>query len=142
FLVDNSFERSKFIRDVVVFLYQNRNEVVQPQNIMQRIDALEQYLYEHPYAISNIPCNQIPQWQEVAQHQVPQSVKDKLILLNQMRPGQNYDFALQSIENAGGSLVNNDYFAVTFDHLPNKPAPHQNQQFTAEEFLSYVRTNI
>ena len=141
YLTPNSLERSKFIRSVMYFLLANP-QTVQPQNILERIDALEQYLYNNPYAISNIPCNQIPQWQEVAQHQVPQSVKDKLIYLNQMRPGQNYDFALQSIENASGSLVNNDYFAVIFDHLPNKPAPHQNQQFTAEEFLFYVRTNI
>jgi hypothetical protein len=39
-------------------------------------------------------------------------------------------------------LVNNDYFAVTFNQLPNKPLPHNTEQFTAEGFIFYVRTHI
>jgi len=137
----SEYNKVKYIRDVIYFLLANP-QTVHPNNILERIDALEQYLYDHPYAISNIPCDQIPYWQEVVQYQVPQSVKDKLSYLNQTRPGENYDWALQYIENANGPNVNNDYFSVTFRDLPQKPAPHDSQQFTAEEFLSYVRTNI
>jgi hypothetical protein len=142
YLVPNTLEKSKFIRDVAVFLSQNKNDIVQPEKILERIQALEQYLYDNPYAISNIPCEQIPLWQEVVQHQVPQSVKNKLQNLDDTQSSPYYGWALQNIENADGSLVNNDYFSVTFNTMPYKPFPHQNQQFTPEEFLYYVRTNL
>lgn len=142
FSTNESYEYAKFVRDAIIYFCNNRNEIVEPQNFMSRLTNLEQYLYDNPYAISDIPCNQIPLWQDVVQHQVPQSVKNKLQNLNDTHPNRNYVFAIQNIENAKGSLVNNDYFAVTFDHLPNKPAPHQNQQFTPQELLQYVRKNI
>ncbi|GEM_PF-1059401 len=134
-------DNAEYVYDIIQFLTQNPN-TIQPQNILQRIDALEQYLYDHPYAISDIPCDQIPQWQEVAQHQVPQSVKNKLQNLDDTHTSPYYGWALQNLENANGSLVNNDYFSVTFNTMPYKPVPHQNEQFTPEEFLYYVRTNL
>lgn len=142
YLSPNTLEKSRFIFDVILFVCSNKDNIVEPQNILQRIDALEQYLYDHPYAISDIPCDQIPQWQEVAQHQVPTSVKNKLQNLDNTHTSPYYGWALQNIENAKGSLVNNDYFSVTFNTMPYKPFPHNNEQFTAAEFLSYVRTNL
>lgn len=142
YLSNNTLNKSLFIRSVIEFLYQNRNEVVSPQNIMQRIEAVSNYLYDNPYAISDIPCDQISQWQDVAQHQVPQSVKNKLQNLDNAHTSPYYGWALQNIENAKGSKVNLDYYAVTFNTMPYKPFPHQNQQFTPEEFLYYVRTNL
>lgn len=126
---------------VIDFLMENP-QTVQRENIIQRIHALEQYLYDNPYSLLDIPCDQIPQWQEVAQHQVPQSVKNKLQNLDNTQTSPYYGWALQSIEEANGSLVNNDYFAVTFTTMPYKPFPNQNQQFTPEEFLRFVRITI
>ncbi|MFA5618746.1 MAG: hypothetical protein WDA08_00420 [Weeksellaceae bacterium] len=135
-------DQAEFIYSAIIFLCQNKDVVVEPENFMDRLHSLEQYLYENPFAISNIPCNQIPQWQEVAQYPIPQSVKDKLQNLDDAHISPYYGWALQNLENAKGSLVNNDYFAVTFNTMPYKPAPHDSQQFTPEEFLNFVRTNI
>ena len=141
YLSNNTSEKSLFVRGVATFLTQNK-DVVQSEKIMERIANLEQYLYDNPYAISNIPCNQIPLWQEVAQHQVPTSVKNKLQNLDNAHISPYYGWALQNIEKAKGSLVNNDYFSVTFSTMPYKPFPHQNEMFTPEEFLNFVRRNI
>lgn len=50
------------------------------------------------------------------------------------------DFDIQYLEEAEGAVVNMDYFPVVIDRLPNNP--NTGQQFTADGFLEYIRTNI
>lgn len=98
---------------------------------------IDELLIDNPALLLEMDCNQIQFWQTLAQHTAPQSVLDKIDNL----PSSFFnDFEIQSLNNAGGTMVNLDYFSVNLSTLPNNPST--NQQFTADEFLDYIRRNI
>jgi len=90
---------------------------------------LAELLRENPHLLLDIPCDEIENWQEVAQRDVPQSVLDRLV---QDIPG----LEIQHLEDAEGVSVNIDYFSVTFpaSSIPGGLSPNQ--------FLDQIRTNI
>lgn len=94
-------------------------------------------LEDNPFYLLEIDCNQLPNWQTLAQHHAPQSVQDKI---NNLPSGTFNDFEIQSLEDANGTMVNLDYFSVNITTLPNDPST--GQQFTADEFQDYFRRNI
>jgi len=93
-----------------------------------------------PFKLLEIDCNQIENWQSLAQHNAPQSVLDKVQDLKDNHEALLGDWDIQYLNDAGGTIVNMDYFAVNITTLPNNPTT--GQQFTANEFLDYFRRNI
>lgn len=85
-----------------------------------------------PFLLVEIDCDQIQKWQALTQHTPPQSVLDKLASLNSVN--------VQNIDDADGTVVNMDYFPIIIDKLPNNP--DTGIQFTADEFLDYIRIKI
>jgi hypothetical protein len=103
------------------------------------IDELSNLIEDNPFALLDIDCSQIQQWQTLAQNTASQEILDKIDGL----PSSIFnDFEIQSLENANGSVVNMDYFPVKISTLPNKPGTNPVEQFTADEFLDYFRRNI
>jgi hypothetical protein len=108
---------------------------------LMKLALLKNLLQENPFYLVEIPCDELPKWQVLAQHVPPQSVIDKLKNLD-----DNYtsiisgDWDIQYIENASGPIVNMDYFPVTISKLPKDPAT--GLQFTPDGFFNYVRKNL
>jgi hypothetical protein len=104
-------------------------------------DLIEEYinqvLEDNPFLLLEIDCNQIQNWQTLAQHTAPQSVQNKI---NSLPSSLTNDFEIQALSDAGGTMVNLDYFSVNVTNLPNNP--NTNTQFTADEFLDYTRRNF
>ncbi|MBW1299038.1 hypothetical protein [Aquimarina litoralis] len=92
---------------------------------------------DNPFKLIEIDCNQIENWQILAQHTAPQSVQNKI---NNLPNSWANDFEIQSINDAKGTMVNLDYFSVNVSELPNNP--NTNSSFTADEFLNYMRLNF
>jgi len=99
--------------------------------------ALQIALEEDPFLLLEIDCDQIQQWQTLAQHTAPQSVQDKI---NNLPSSITNDFEIQALSDASGTAVNLDYFSVNITELPDDP--NTNTPFTADEFLDYVRRNF
>lgn len=110
-------------------------------------EGIEQFINyllteDSPFLLLDFPCEQLPYWQAIYDHQVPQSVINKLNQIENDQTTPYYDWDIQSIETAKGAAVNLDYYSVTFDKMPKKPYPNQNQQFTPQEFLNHIRKNL
>jgi hypothetical protein len=109
------------------------------------VDSLQEYisfelqneLLESPFKLVEIDCDQIEQWQVLAQFSPPQIIIDKL---NQIDENLLGGVSVQTIENAEGAVVNLDYFPIIVDILPNNPST--GVQFSADEFLEYIRKEI
>jgi hypothetical protein len=114
---------------------------VYPPSILTIKEVVDIALASNPFFLIEIPCDQLPKWQALAQHTPPQPVIDKLKNLD-----DNYtsiisgDWDIQYIENATSPIVNMDYFPVTISKLPKDPAT--GLQFTPDDFLNYVRKNL
>jgi len=89
------------------------------------------------FLLEVVDCNQILNWQSLVQHNAPQSVIDKLEGFDENTIG---DVDIQEIEDASGTVINLDYYPVTVTTLPNNPTT--GNQFTADEFLNHIRTNM
>ncbi len=94
----------------------------------------------NPNLLIEINCDQIAHWQSLAQHTAPQSAIDKIQGLKDNHEALLGDWDIQYLNEAGGTVVNLDYFAVKITTLPNNPVT--GLQFTANEFLDYFRNNI
>ena len=97
-------------------------------------------LLTEPFELLEIPCDQLPQWQTLAQNDAPQAIKDKINQLQTANSSLFDDWAIQTLNGANGTIVNMDYFSVNVNTLPNNPLT--NQPFTPEDFLNYFRLNI
>jgi hypothetical protein len=94
------------------------------------VEQLESLLEQDEFALIEVPCEEIPAWQDLAQLTPPQSVINKLESL-----GNTFgQISIQNIENAAGTVVNMDYFSVNITNLPNNMSP--------DEFFTEVRTNL
>lgn len=109
------------------------------QNFFNRIDALQTAVNKNPNLLLNMDCNQLPFWQDIAMHQVPQSVLDKIKSI----PNQNSywtQWDITNLEDGTGARVNMDLFPVKITSLPNKSGT--NQKYTPAEFFDFFRKNI
>ena len=110
-----------------------------PEQIFARIKALDNALAQNPNLLLDIPCNQLPYWQDVATHQVPQSVKTKIQnIKNQTSWWSKWD--ITTIDDGVGARLNMDLFHVKITSLPNKPGT--TTKYTPAEFFDYFRKNI
>ena len=109
--------------------------ILDDDDALLRLMALEEYVANNPDFLIDLPCNQLPQWKAVAQHTPPQSVMNKLSQLEQdFKSFLTGDFDLQTLEEGKGKVVNMDYFPVTITTLPTG--------FTAESLYDHVRKNF
>ncbi|MEQ9466623.1 MAG: hypothetical protein RLN88_04375 [Ekhidna sp.] len=108
------------------------------------LDAIEKQFYDlleqDPFALIQ-NCDQIENWQALAQHTPPQEVIDKIQNLD-----DNYtsiisgDWDIQYIKDAKGPVVNLDYFPVKITQLPINP--NTGNRFGPTGFFNYVRKNL
>ncbi len=109
------------------------------QNFFNRVDALELALEQNPNLLLEMDCDQLQFWQDVAMHQIPQSVINKLENI----PNQNgywSEWNITDLDDGAGARVNMDLFPVKITSLPNKPGT--NQKYTPAEFFDFFRKNI
>lgn len=142
-LQDNSTEEKKlnnyeFAYWVLNFLTEN-SDIIAPENFLTRVYDLENALVQNQNKLLNIPCNQLPFWQDIAQHQIPQTVKNKLNNI----PNQNSYWSswnITDLDDGAGARVNMDLFPIKISTMPNKP--NSTQKYTPEEFFDFSRKNI
>ncbi|QHI37377.1 hypothetical protein IMCC3317_27560 [Kordia antarctica] len=125
-----------FVEEAIEEMMANPNLTFEEYIEQQVEDILE----ANPFALLEIDCNQIDHWQTLAQHIPPQTVKDKIEGLHANHEAALGDWQIQSLEEAGGKVLNLDYFAVKVTTLPNNPVT--GTQFNAQDFLVYFRKNI
>jgi hypothetical protein len=94
----------------------------------------------NPFLLLDIDCNQIDDWIALAQHTPSASIKNKITDLHQNNNAILGDWNIQYLEEAGGSVVNMDYFAVNITTFPNNP--NTGNIYTPNEFLDFFRKNI
>jgi hypothetical protein len=109
------------------------------ETLVSSVIAVEQLLLQDPSALIEIPCNQLPKWQPLAQNIASQTIKNKINQLNN-NAGWFDNWAIQTLNGANGTIVNMDYFSVNVTTLPNNPTT--GLPFTPEGFLDYFRKNI
>ena len=102
--------------------------------------VLNEELEENPFLLLDIDCNQIQNWQSLAQHTAPQSVQDKIENLQENQNGPFGDWEIQQLEDANGTIVNLDYFSVNITQFPINP--NTGQPFTPNQFIDYYRRNL
>ncbi|MCX8533885.1 hypothetical protein [Chryseobacterium luquanense] len=108
-------------------------------NFFNRIDALRIALIQNKNLLIDIPCSELDDWQLVAQHNVPQSVKDKLQnIKNQTSWWSNWQ--ITDLDDGASTRINMDVFPIKINSLPNNP--NSNQKFTPEEFFNFFRLNL
>ena len=113
---------------------------VNPDGTNATAEALNNLLISNPTQLIEIDCTQIQHWQELVQHTPPQSVLDRVNDLDNEHTTLFTDYEIQNLNNSYGKVINLDYFPIKVTTLPNNP--ETGLQFTADEFLEYIRTNI
>ena len=121
-------------------LNSQRIELNRLVNEVEIVDLIEQQLEENPFLLLDIDCNQIQNWQSLAQHTASQNIQDKVKNLQENHEALLGDWNIQYLESAGGKVLNMDYFSVNISTLPNNPST--GQQFNSQQFLDYFRRNI
>ncbi|NML71869.1 hypothetical protein HHL23_19010 [Chryseobacterium sp. RP-3-3] len=109
------------------------------QNFFNRLNALNDAVAQNPNRLLDIPCSELDDWQTVAQHNVPQSVKEKLQnIKNQTSWWSNWQ--ITNLDDGASARINMDVFPVQINSLPNKP--NSNQKYSPEEFFNFFRLNL
>ena len=109
-------------------------------NLTAIMEELSEKLEEDPFLLLDIDCDQIENWQELAQHDASPAIIAKIEDLAENHDGPRGDWEIQYLRDAGGTVVNLDYFSVKVDQLPIDP--RNGQRFTADGFQDYFRRNI
>ncbi|MGH1518767.1 hypothetical protein [Chryseobacterium sp. JK1] len=129
----------EFLNMVYEFLQSDYIDIDSPLEIFQRFKTLDNAVTQNPNLLLDIPCSQLPFWQDVATHQVPQSVKSKLEnIKNQTSWWSNWK--ITDLDDAASARVNMDLFPIKISSLPNKP--NSNEKYTPAEFFNFFRLNI
>jgi hypothetical protein len=104
-----------------------------------RRTLLENTIKLDPYALFDIPCEDLEHYKRIANKEIPaevyarlDSLKNSMDLWQALKPYA--DWNILELENAGGVQINLDYYAVKIDKLP----PYT----TAEELINEIRSNI
>lgn len=123
---------------VLNFIKENPDTLTKAEIII-RIKALDNALAQNPNLLLDIPCGELPKWQDVATHQVPQSVKTKLQnIKNQTSWWSNWQ--ITDLDDGASARINMDVFPIHINSLPNKP--NSTQKYTPEEFFNFFRLNL
>ena len=136
-IVDPTFDPFIYFNAGTKFIAEN-TDIVNPNNVFLRIYALEKFLVQNPNGLFDISCYEIQKWEAVANHPIPQSVKNRINTINS-QAGFFQSASLQSVYNGGGPSLNMDVFAVTITDMPNK---QNGQKYTPAEFFDYFRKNF
>ena len=158
---DSSQQNKQFINWQVNFLSNNSNitkeqfqpmidfaqkflsenpDTINPEQIFNRLKLLDDLFKTNPDILLDIPCSQLPYWKDLANHQIPQQVKDKLKTVNSNTHWYNNDLEIQNLDHSKSYTINMDVYPIKISTLPNKPGT--NQKFTPAEFFNYFRLNI
>ncbi|MGV3630289.1 MAG: hypothetical protein ACO1O6_03745 [Bacteroidota bacterium] len=81
------------------------------------------------------PCREVAPWEDLLHHRPSKTASDKLALLDQAGK-----FEIQTLGDAGGKIINLDYFPVTITAFPRNP--ESGEIFTPERFLKYLRLHF
>ncbi len=140
-LINNIFTEHNPTLGIAVLNFIKENpDTLNKAEIINRIKALDNALAQNPNLLLDIPCNKLDDWKPMADHQIPQSVKDKLKNINTKTHWYQDDLIIQNLDNAQGKSLNMDLFTVKISNLPNKPGT--TQKFTAKEFFDYFRLHL
>lgn len=120
------------------FLQENP-DTINPDQIFQRIKDLDDALIQNHNLLIDIPCSELDDWQAVAMHQVPTSVKSKLQNIKNQTGWWN-SWETTDLDQGAGTGINMDLFPITINSLPNKP--NTNVKYTPAEFFDFFRKNI
>ncbi len=105
----------------------------------ENIVNLQNFLIDNHFGLLDVPCNQIPYWQTIAQYQVPQSVKNKIENIDS-QTGWFTSAGIQTLNDSNnGAVVNMDFFPITITQMPKKT---NGQTYTQKELFDYIRTHI
>ena len=115
-------------------------DTINPEQIFNRLKSLDDLSKTNPDILLDIPCSQLPYWKDLANHQIPQQVKDKLKTANSNTHWYNSDLEIQNLDYSKSYTINMDVYPVKISTLPNKPGT--NQKFTPAELFNYFRLNI
>ncbi|UTX47164.1 hypothetical protein [Chryseobacterium sp. MA9] len=119
------------------FLEQNP-DTVNPEQIFTRIQDLDNALVQNPNLLLNIPCSELPKWQNLANHPIPTSIKNRIFQIN----GQTNwfsDAVIQNLDYSSSFTINMDVYPIKISNMPEK-AP--GIKYTHAEFFDYFRKNI
>jgi hypothetical protein len=114
-------------------------DTLNPEQIFIRQKDLNDAVLQNSNFLLDIPCSELDDWQTVAQHNVPQSVKDKLQnIKNQTSWWSNWQ--ITDLDDGASARINMDVFPIQINSLPNKP--NSTQKYTPEEFFNFFRLNL
>jgi len=130
-------EQGEWREDAKDFAREALDARMEDEEVVLNEKFLDFMLEENPLLLLQIDCNQIQQWQSLAQHTAPQSVQNKI---NNLPGNWANDFEIQPLDEANGTVVNLDYFSVNVTQLPDNP--NTEQPFTPSGFLDYIRRNF
>ncbi|SUX43565.1 hypothetical protein [Chryseobacterium indoltheticum] len=114
-------------------------DMAEPENFFHRLKTLDNALAQTPNLLIDIPCSELDDWQAVAMHQVPTSVKSKLQNIKNQTGWWN-SWETTDLDQGAGTGINMDLFPITINSLPNKP--NTNVKYTPAEFFDFFRKNI
>jgi hypothetical protein len=129
-----------FLDSVYKFIQDEYYDIEMPLEIFHRIKALDNALVQNPNLLLDMPCTEIDDWKTVANHPIPQSIKDKLKNINNNTHWYQDEFAIQNLDFASGPGVNMDLFPVRITSMPYKPGT--SQKYTPAEFFDFFRRNV
>ncbi|SUX48880.1 hypothetical protein [Chryseobacterium indoltheticum] len=119
------------------FLQENP-DTQNPEQIFTRIKDLNNALIQNPSLLLNIPCSQLPAWQELANHPIPVSVKNKIFQVNGVT-GWFDEAVIQDLDYSKSYTINMDVYPVKISNMPDKSP---GVKYTPAEFFDYFRRNI
>lgn len=119
------------------FLQENP-DTINPEKLFYRLKALDDALTQNPNLLLNIPCSQLPEWQTLANHPIPVSVKNKIYQINGMT-GWFKDAVIQNLDYSSSFTINMDVYPVKIANMPEKSP---GIKYTPAEFFDYFRKNI
>ena len=81
------------------------------------------------------PCADASAWKDLLNHQISAAADEKITALR--KKGK---FNIQTLDKAGGKIINLDYFPVTIKTFPKNP--ETGAAFSPETFLNYLRLHF
>ncbi|MCI3937789.1 hypothetical protein MQX03_11290 [Chryseobacterium aahli] len=128
-----------YLNSAYQFFQNEYYDMTEPENFFHRLKALDNALAQNQNLLLDIPCGELDDWQAVAQHNISQSVKDKLQnIKNQTSWWSNWQ--ITNLDDGASARINMDVFPVQINSLPNKP--NSNQKYSPEEFFNFFRLNL